>query len=43
MLQKRWGYPEDIGKAVAALAQEDLPYSTGQVLMVEGGMTVQRL
>ncbi|MBD3276352.1 MAG: 3-ketoacyl-ACP reductase [Candidatus Marinimicrobia bacterium] len=43
MLQKRWGYPEDIGKAVASLAQEDLPYSTGQVLMVEGGMTVQRL
>ena len=43
MLQKRWGYPEDVGKAVASLAQKDLPYSTGQVLMVEGGMTVQRL
>ena len=43
MLQKRWGYPEDVGKAVASLARKDLPYSTGQVLMVEGGMTVQRL
>jgi len=35
--------PEDVGKAVAMLARGDLPYSTGQVLMVDGGMTVQRL
>lgn len=42
-LQARWGMPEDVGKAVAMLARGDLPYSTGQVLMVDGGMTVQRL
>ncbi len=42
-IQKRWGYPEDIGKAVAALARGDFPYSTGQVIMVDGGMTRQRL
>ena len=42
-VQKRWGYPEDIGKAVAALAKGDFPYSTGQVIMVDGGMTLGRL
>lgn len=43
MLQKRWGMPEDVGKAVGALASGDLPYSTGQVVMVDGGMTIERL
>ena len=42
-LQPRWGYPEDIGKAVASLVRGDFPYSTGQVIMVDGGQTVQRL
>ncbi len=42
-LQARWGYPEDIGKAVAALVRGDFPYSTGQVIMVDGGLTVPRL
>jgi len=43
MIQPRWGLPEDIGKAVALLVRGDLPYSTGQVIVVDGGMTVQRL
>lgn len=43
MLQDRWGKPEDVGKAAAMLARGDLPYSTGQVIMVDGGMTVDRL
>jgi 3-oxoacyl-[acyl-carrier protein] reductase len=42
-VQKRWGFPDDVGKAVAALAKGDFPYSTGQVLMVDGGMTLARL
>ena len=42
-LQKRWGIPQDVGKAVAMLARGDLPYSTGQVILVDGGLTVQRL
>jgi 3-oxoacyl-[acyl-carrier protein] reductase len=42
-LQRRWGTPEDVGRAVAALARGDLPYSTGQVILVDGGLTVPRL
>ena len=42
-IQARWGMPADVGKAVAALARGDFPYSTGQVIMVDGGLTVQRL
>jgi NAD(P)-dependent dehydrogenase (short-subunit alcohol dehydrogenase family) len=42
-LQKRWGTPEDVGRCVAMLARGDLPYSTGQVIGVDGGLTVQRL
>ena len=39
----RWGTPNDVGKAVASLAEGELPYSTGQVIMIDGGMTIQRL
>jgi NAD(P)-dependent dehydrogenase (short-subunit alcohol dehydrogenase family) len=39
----RWGLPDDIGKAVAALATGQFPYSTGQVIMVDGGLTLPRL
>jgi len=39
----RWGFPEDIGKVVGALASGDFPYSTGQVVMVDGGLTIPRL
>jgi 3-oxoacyl-[acyl-carrier protein] reductase len=42
-IQKRWGLPEDVGKVAAAMASGMLPYSTGQAVMVDGGMTVQRL
>jgi 3-oxoacyl-[acyl-carrier protein] reductase len=42
-LQKRWGVPEDVGKVAAALAKGSFPYSTGQVIMVDGGLTLPRL
>jgi NAD(P)-dependent dehydrogenase (short-subunit alcohol dehydrogenase family) len=42
-IQKRWGTPEDVGKAVLAIVSGLLPYSTGQVVMVDGGMTLGRL
>ncbi len=42
-IQKRWGFPEDIGKAVTSLAKGDFPYSTGSVFMIDGGLAVPRL
>jgi len=42
-LQSRWGQPEDIGTAAAALVRGDLPYATGQVLHLDGGLTINRL
>ncbi len=43
LLQKRWGLPEDISKAVSMMARGDISYSTGQVIIVDGGFTVERL
>jgi len=40
---KRWGYPEDIGRAVAAIAADYFPFSTGEVFNVDGGFHIQRL
>ncbi len=41
-VQKRWGTPEDIGKVVASIAQNNFSYSTGQVFVVDGGLTLSR-
>ncbi len=38
---KRFGRPDDIGKATAFLASDDSDYVTGQLLIVDGGLTVQ--
>ena len=43
LVQSRWGTPEDVGRAVATLVRGDLPYATGQVLVVDGGLTLERL
>lgn len=43
LLEPRWGQPEDVGRAVALLVRGDLPYATGQVLVVDGGLTMKRL
>lgn len=42
-VQPRWGYPEDVAKAVVSLVKADFPYSTGEVIMVDGGLTIPRL
>jgi NAD(P)-dependent dehydrogenase (short-subunit alcohol dehydrogenase family) len=42
-IQQRWGTPEDVGKVASAMATGRLTYSTGQVVMVDGGMTLLRL
>jgi len=41
--QGRWGLPEDVGKAVAALATGAFGFSTGAVIEVSGGMNIRRL
>ncbi len=41
--ERRWGTPEDVGRAVAALATGEMPYATGGVLVVDGGLTLPRL
>ena len=40
---QRWGAPEDVGKAVAAIARDFLPFSTGEVINVDGGFHLRRL
>jgi 3-oxoacyl-[acyl-carrier protein] reductase len=40
---QRWGQPEDIGRAVAAIALDLLPFSTGEVINVDGGFHLRRL
>ena len=42
-VQPRWGIPEDVGRSVAALARGDFAFSTGQVVMIDGGLTIPRL
>lgn len=42
-LEPRLGQPEDIGKIVSALVSGDIPYSTGQILTPDGGLTLKRL
>ena len=41
--QRRWGEPEDVSRAVVALARGEFPYSTGMVIDVSGGLAVPRL
>ncbi len=43
LVESRWGKPEDVGRAAAMLARGDLPYATGTVLYVDGGLTLPRL
>lgn len=40
---QRWGEPHDIAMAVAAIAEGYLPFSTGEVVNVDGGFHLRRL
>ena len=35
--------PEDVGKAVAAIAEDLFPFSTGEIFNVDGGFHISRL
>ena len=41
--QMRWGQPEDVGLAVQAMLRGHFPFSTGNVIPVDGGMHLRRL
>ena len=43
LVEKRWGLPEDVARVAAAMARGDVPYATGQVIYVDGGLTMNRL
>ena len=40
---RRWGRPEDVARAVVAVAEGALPFSTGEVINVDGGFHLRRL
>jgi 3-oxoacyl-[acyl-carrier protein] reductase len=40
---RRWGTPEDVGRAVLAIAEGYFPLSTGEVINVDGGFHLRRL
>jgi 3-oxoacyl-[acyl-carrier protein] reductase len=39
----RWGTPDDVGKAVAAITEDAFPFSTGEVLNIDGGFHLRIL
>lgn len=41
--QKRWGLPDEIGKAVASLARGDWNFSTGMVFEISGGLNIHKI
>lgn len=41
--QKRWGLPEDIGKAIASISRGDWNFSTGMVFEISGGLNISKL
>ena len=40
---ERWGYPEDVAKAVSAFASGVFPYSTGEIINVDGGFHLRKM
>lgn len=40
---RRWGQPDDIARAVVAIAEGDFPFSTGEIINVDGGFHLHRL
>ncbi len=40
--QKRWGKPEDVGLAVEAIIKGSFPFSTGEIILIDGGFHLRR-
>jgi len=41
--EQRWGTADDVGKVVAAVVRGDMPYATGSIITVDGGLSIPRL
>lgn len=39
---RRWGTPDDVGRVVATLASGSLPFVTGEIIHVDGGLHVPK-
>jgi len=40
---RRWGQPQDVARAVAAVVADSFPFSTGERINVDGGFHIRRL
>ena len=40
---KRWGNPEDVGRAVRSFAAGDWPFTTGDAIYLDGGFHIEKL
>ena len=40
---RRWGAPQDIGRAVTALAKGELAFGTGSIIHLDGGLSIHKL
>lgn len=40
---RRWGQPGDVGRAVGSILAGDFPYSTGEVIHIDGGFHLSKL
>ena len=40
---RRWGKPDDVARAVAAIASDQFPFSTGDTFNVDGGFHIRTL
>jgi NAD(P)-dependent dehydrogenase (short-subunit alcohol dehydrogenase family) len=40
---RRWGQPDDIARAVRAIALDEFPFSTGEIINVDGGFHIRKL
>ena len=41
--QQRWGTPDDLGRAVSAILAGHFPFSTGEVINIDGGFHLRKL
>lgn len=40
--QKRWGTPDDVGRTVQAILKGYFPFSTGEIIRIDGGLHIHK-